>query len=396
MISEEVEMSIELTTATCAIFGALLSFLLAKKEEKESKLRRLGTVTGTILILVGILAGVEDAHRRIKLAEEAQKLERDWIVIRDSPIEAVEFEILSPHGMISPGVLNLVDKIDFHVRGGSFGPSVPLNASGSVDLPLIFSKENLISQGRLGVNVSEVVTSREGDQKTIDKINSLDCLASKFITTEEFKNAVGPKSSCDAAVTIPVSDGSIRLSSIASWPTISMSLVIPEGTKCLGPCKDIFVSVKVVFYEGFHQEDGLPLMIEISPLLLRTQPSAISDEEHRITASLSGSALIDLAKSYFSNSYGYREQDSFAFTMGAINHLYRWGTQRTSRIVGIPEVVWTTSPSPAEKYLREAIAPERRPAIFPLRSQEWCGFGNDKACWYRFVVFGSPTPQSHR
>jgi hypothetical protein len=127
-------------------------------------------------------------------------------------------------------------------------------------------------------------------------------------------------------------------------------------------------------------------MIEISPFVLRPQPSAISQQEHKVTFELSGVTLLDLAKSHFLQSFGYFNQESFPLTKGAFHALYRWLTT-DSMTVKVIDMVWTTNPSPDYETLQGAIPPEKRKSAFAVRSREWCGFGDRGVCWHRFAMF---------
>ena len=385
-------MSIELMTAICAAVIAMLGFFLAKKQEPESKARRIGTSVCLLFGLVSILAGYEAAYRKNSMDSLAKKLDRDWIVLNDSPIEAIEFEIISPDGLVSPGLLHFAQNVTLEIPGVDLGPAIPHTTSGPIDFSQLFTIPNISDHGRVGITVARVTTSEKDNQKTIEKFQTVECMASRFITAETLR---GPDLNrtlgdvCSAAVTVKLQSNALKLSAIATWPKISMSMIIPERAHCIGICKDpILVSMKLVFAQGVNYgEFFIPTMIEVSPFILRPQPSAISDSEHKLTFDLSGSALLDLAKSYFLESYGYREKTSFAFTMGVLNELYSSISKNTVVTSSSREMVFSTNASPDEFMLSQAIPPEKRDAAIPMRLQEWCGFGDHGICWYRFAIF---------
>ena len=160
-------MSIELITTICAALIAILGFFLAKKQEAESKARRIGTFVSLLFGLVSILALYEAGYRKNSMDSLAKKLERDWIVLNDSPIEALEFEIISADGLMSPGLLHYAQNVTLEIPGVDLGPAIPHTTAGPIDFSQLFSIPNIRDRGRIGITVARVTTSEKDNQKTI-------------------------------------------------------------------------------------------------------------------------------------------------------------------------------------------------------------------------------------
>lgn len=369
-------MTIEIAGMICTAIVATIGFILAYKKE-ERKGRRIALAIGFIFTIISGWLGVEGYFRHKSIDIDADKLQHDWLVLKDSPVTRIEFEVTSRDGMLIPSLIHYARSIQVEIPKVFLGPSLQASPDSPIFFSKVFTDENVAERGRLGVASIKMSTEENGDRRTIKTIHKMDCTASHFITNTILSQQKAGQSVdyCSVSVDIDPLGDTFRLGTIASWPRISMVLVAPKGSKCIGLCqKPLLVSIRLVLRDGYS--------VEISPSILRQWPSPMSKEE--LTFELSGDTLLELAKSNFLKSFGYSDTESFLITKGAIAELYRWGTKKSS-LGTIVDTVWTTDSSPDDAKLREAISPEYRESTRILRAKESCGFGEAGFCWYRFI-----------
>ena len=304
-------MSIELVIMLCAGVGAIIQFFVSYREKKKEGKGRAALIFGLLLGAIAGVAGVENHWRTSKIATVSGELEREWVILGDTRIEKIEIEMVSPDGVILDSLFSYARKTQLRIQAGVLPH--PYGKDGKLSLSQVFTAENLVKRGRLGINVSQVRMSREsGQTKAIKKFERVDCLSSAFITGDVNPKGDSGNAICSVTVALPLSSSQLRLKDIEMWQTVSVSQVIPADAKCLGVCKHpLLISVRLLLQGG---ENFTQTMIEISPSVLMTRPSTVSESSHAVTYELTGKALLELAKSYYLESYGYRKRESFALT----------------------------------------------------------------------------------
>src|SRR6185295_5436050 len=246
--------------------------------------------------------------------------------------------------------------------------------------------DNLLKGGRVGSAVATIVSSESDKKRTIESINRFACVASNSNVIQmrsklDWKREL--EGVCSAAVSIKPSSDHVLLRSIGDFPKVRVAVKTVDDLKCLGPCENgPLISVRLLLRAG---DPVLPIMVEISPSLLLPNPSQVSNATHTLTYEISGRAVLDLAKSHFMQSAGYREHEHFLFTKGLVDAVLRKLTTRTATFTFI-DVVWTTSSSPDQTTILGAISPDKRGGAEVIRASEWCGFGQRSVCWHRFLV----------
>lgn len=376
-------MSTELVTMLCAGAAAVVGFVVAWHEKKQEKKSRVALILTSVLGVTAFVAGLEEYSRRSSMETLQAELERQWVVLLETQVQAVEFELLSADGLLTEGLLGLAKATRLQVPRNAFGEADP--ESGVIEFEQIFSPDELSRRGRVGINVSQVRTSTEGGKKTIEKFDRADCMASRSITVAELTPAAGDilRHACSMMVSFAPSNARLKLADIVSWPLVSLTQKVTKDAKCLGVCKyPMLISVRLALSgKNLVQE-----LIEISPAVLMKGPNRVSEREQSVTFELSGKALADLAHSYFLESYGYVQRDSFVLTKGMIHALYRKVT--TKQTMGdLIDIVWTTDPSPDEATLVSAVPKEFQHKVVPIQLKDWCGFGDRDVCWHRFSMF---------
>jgi len=377
------------------IVWAITWWLGYKKEDVAW--RRGAQVLLLILAVVGALVGLEAYQRKVTMDLVPMQLEREWSALQDTAIAGIEVEVLSPNGMLAPGILELAKGVKFSVQGLALFPSSKESEAGEIDFASAFSLEHVKEASRVGYSLAQVQTSKKGDAKTIEHFDAINCIASHtnaLLISKRPTFAKDVQGSCSVAIALPVSN-ELYLRNIAAATTVNMSVKLPKDQSCLGICNPPFLfSVKAIMRGG---STLVPTMIELSPQVLRQFPSAISSDDTTREYSLTGAHLMEVVKSQFLQSYGHRERESFAFTKGLFTDVYMRLTKATVTLTFI-DVVWTTDNNPTEKSLLEAIPPSARETAEAFRTPEWCGFGeasssrngsSEKAlCWNRFAIFG--------
>jgi hypothetical protein len=378
-------MSIELMGITVSLIIALIGTYSAyKKESKRGQ--RFGVVIAAVFTIVGAFIGYEQYVRTKSMAAFAQEVDRKWDALQDAYVEAIEFEMVLPDGQVHlPALLDNAQGVRFQVDGVDFHLGVEDAGQNAIELSRIISMDNLSRNGRLGIVEFNVALSK--DEKTIEKIKEADCFASKFITQHILAQRANNQTEdevCSATVIFPVPANTLRLKTVFGSPKISLTSNDPKKLSCLGICKEgLVVSIKLLF------RDVGPMSrtaIEVSPFLYLAEPSIVNEQSKTVDYELSGDSISKLARSHFLQSFGYRNQDHFPITQGAIDYLLRTFTTRKATME-LVDVTWTTDPSPSKESLSNTVAPEKRASLTPIRVGEWCGFGNLTFCWYVYDMF---------
>jgi hypothetical protein len=232
--------SIEILGMICTASIAAIGFYLGYTQGAKTR-RRITMVVGFLFAIVSGLLVVEEYVRRTSMATLTQKLERDWIVLKDTPVDAIQFEIMSADGILDPGLLHYAQNVHLDILGVDFGFAVQHTAKNSIDFSHIFTVANLSERGRIGITVAKVKTSENRNKKTIERFRRVDCIASQFITAEILSRGDANRAlsnACSATVTITPPNDAIRLGTIADWPKVSMTVVMPEQSRCIGICKN--------------------------------------------------------------------------------------------------------------------------------------------------------------
>jgi hypothetical protein len=382
-------MRLELVGLIIAALGGLVAFVLSYSEEKKSwrrRLRLLGLVLGTL----GGLCGFELVTRSRELGAAHAGLDRRWILLQNAPIDAVEIEFLLPDGTARlEDVSNELRRLRVSVPGVRLFSPTPSGAVSTIDLASNLSFDALRRQGRLGIANARVSTTEDGGKD----IEAVTCIASAYTTSEVLSRPAENQASalvCSVAIRMPVIQPGPKIGALKSDKTrVAVTLVDATDRaaplRCVGPCRDPMLSVRLV-----TREDGqlLPTLIEVSPLLYNVRPSTSTARRALTAAELPGPDALGLAESRFKQSFGFRDAEYFAFTKGAFNAAYQYFTSREDTMEFV-DVVWVTDASPPQKLLLDAVPPNTRPAAQPFRVDEWCGFGEREHCWNRFAVFTS-------
>ena len=375
-------MSIEMIVLVCTLIVALLGGYISYRDQVGSR-RRVIAGASIVFLLVSAFVGLEEVTRRQNTAHAAEQVERQWLLLREAYVGAVEFEVLAVDGFFQLAeFLEFVQEAEFSVDGVNLELDMPTWRPDAISFSEIFTIEALEKVGRIGIANAVIRSSRDGD--TTDKFESVQCMASSF-TTKSILSAwsAGERTAvvCSAGVRIPVTRDSIRLRDLSNSSNVSLQFLNENGLRCFGECKRIVVSVRLLFGRqgGVFEE-----MIEISPHVYLNMPSTFKGNVSSFD--LTGGGVLSLAESHFKHSFGYRSRQNFPMTMGAFSWIYRHLTAATLKAKVIA-IVWTTDSSPSEETLRNAVAPEYRQAAIPFgTSEEWCGFGEAAICWYRFVM----------
>lgn len=137
----------------------------------------------------------------------------------------------------------------------------------------------------------------------------------------------------------------------------------PENGVCMGPCEQVFISVRAVLGTG----DGLfEDMVELSPLAYVEAPNRA--DNGRLVYQLSGATLARIVALDFKRSFGFRNQQSFALTRGFIFGLYQSLTTRKSEM-RYSGLVWSTDAKPDKADLLEGVPEEDRSEVEILQRQ---------------------------
>lgn len=381
-------MTIKLAAMICTAIVATIGFILAYKKE-EGKGRRVALAIGFIFTIFSGLLGLEEYFHHRDIEDETVKFERDWLILKDTPVSFIEFEVMSQDGMLtSPSLLDYARSIEIEIPGVYLGPSFQGSPNSPIFFSRIFSVANISERGRLGRSLMRISGRRNGEQRLVEKTRLVGCTTSRYITSlmlseEKSGQKITP---CSVTTYIKVLDDTLRLATIASWSKITMKLVLPQfpGYRCDGLCQaPIIVSMRLVLRHAPYG-NVVPTMIEISPSILSHLPFQQSNEEYKFE--MPGETLLELAKSHYLKSFGYSAIDPSPSGTEVIAELYRRATERDVKSANPVDFVWTTIPYPDTHELTQAIPVENRDSVINRRVKEWCGFGEDGPCWYRFMI----------
>lgn len=388
-----IEIAAFLFSGLCAAIVGYLTY-----SQESSPKRRLYILATLLLAALTGLLGLEVAVRKSKTETLPQELEREWLRLQDTQIMAVEVEALAPDGILSPGLLELARGVRFKISDVGLNSSSDGSAHGEIDFATALSARNLRDGARLGYVLATIKYSDHDSRRTIESIEKVNCISSQSNSARLRDGSVTEKDLggvCSVAVRFQPSDGDVLLSSVAASPNVVMTLTIPETTTCLGNCEPwAMFSVKAVLRHGMP---FWPTMIELSPALLSSGTSSRSEAMRTVTFEMSGKTLMELAKSYYLQTSGYRDRDRFAFTKGLLTAIWRRVSTRTEEGNFI-DIVWTTDPDTNREHLLEAIPIELRSRARISRIPEWCGFGDlmnkeessrltdGQLCWHRFFI----------
>ncbi len=378
-------MSIEIVVMVFASIGAVVDFVVAYREKKKDGKALLPGIVCFVCTVVAGTAGLEEYWRRESMETLPAQLEREWTILKDTAVLGIELEVMSPDGLLTDGLLAYAKDVRLELPANALGAG-PLQ-DGQLPFAQWLTIEQLKEHGRVGINVSKVQTREVDQKKSIEKFDRADCIASRFITRSELEDARDAlQRACSAMVVVPLPEGTLRLGDIEKWPRVAVTERISREAKCLGVCEDPFiVSVRLALASGSNLAQDL---IEISPSVLEQHATRSSDNDQILTFERSGQTILELAHSFFIESYGNRQRESFAFTRGLIHSLYQRSTTQT-QTARLLDIVWTTDPAPEEQTLRGALAPAARASANSMELKEWCGFASHKVCWHRFSMWES-------
>jgi len=382
--------SIELIAALLTGAAAIIAFLLAYKKEDKGP-RRLLLAVGFVFASGAGLLTLEEAHRKAAMESLPQELEREWVELLETPVIAVEFEMLAPDGWVTPSLIEVADGVRFHSDAKPLFAARKDFPKGEVNFGALFQPQNLLKGSRIGEPIATGKTKTAGDTRTLEEFKTFECVASDVTAdTAASWDERKFKGVCSVAVRVKALD-KIYLRTIGELRNVRMTVTTSLNAQCIGPCKiGPLASVKLLMRAG----DGVqPIMIEISPALLLTRPSSLSETTRTATYEIGGRPLLELAKSRFMQSPRYRERERFQFTKGLLSELIRKTTTTTERRE-LLDIVWTTNPSPDEASLYRSMSPEKRAGSEIMRGPEWCGFGKESVCWHRFLIMGPSVPRS--
>ena len=373
-------MTIEIVTTICALIGAVVAGFGAATVESPARKRTLGLITA-LCSIVGIVAGFEAKYRGDQLTQARALLERRWPIIEAAKVVALEVEVLLADGFTKASDINsfLQDAV-FTIDGVNI-----TDASGEpetrIALSDVFSPANIPNAARLGVTRATVVTNRFGSEKTIQAFRKIGCIASGFIKQQALRSPGGTDPTiCAITFDYPVTNPGLTLDDVLAAEIIRLVLR-PENGVCMGPCEQVFISVRAVLGTG----DGLfEDMVELSPRAYVEAPHRADDG--RLVYQLSGATLARIVALDFKRSFGFRNQQAFALTRGFIFGLYQSLTTRESEMQ-YSGLVWSTDAKPDKADLLEGVPEEDRSEVEIFAAPEWCGFGAESACWYRFALF---------
>jgi hypothetical protein len=124
-------------------------------------------------------------------------------------------------------------------------------------------------------------------------------------------------------------------------------------------------------------------------MILTTRPT--DDSSDLITFGLPGEAALDLAKSFYTDSFGHADVESFPMTTGFFHKQYVAHTERRDIIIR-RDSIWATTTNDAQ--LRLGLDPSIRDRAVLFALPDWCGFGDKRDtpddsdpgpfCWHRF------------
>ncbi|SRR6266568_192564 len=380
-------MTLQITIAILAGGAALTTGLLAYKSEQGGKRKTL-LIISIVCVLFSIVLGLEEGQRKESL-EHAQKLvERDWMIIEQGTVAAVEYEILVADGFVSLDALQRFSStVRFSIEGVKLPVSAALPARQTVVFSDIFTLHNIEASGLLGAPRAKVRVNEE--KKTIAEPKTVNCYASHFNTNEilslqrrQDANSGRPVV-CSVAVTLPVSNPFTVAQAFGSQRVSLVLYPSARGLECVGPCNRVLISIRLLL----PGHDPLsPLMLEISPQVHLVSPSSVSSSTtDPARFELEGPVLMRLVESHFRESLGFRDRDLLPSAMGLFDGILRRFT--TEDRTGHIEDVWTTVSNPAADALEGAVAPRFRNSGEWLRAAEWCGFGEHDVCWYRYFLY---------
>jgi hypothetical protein len=388
-------MNIELISSVLAALSVMIALRIAWKKDRDGfKPRRL-EILAAFLAGLSVLCGYEGISRKSAMENLPHELEREWLVLQETPIAYLELEVIAPTGLVRPALNEVARGANFTMAGldiASDGTPV----SDHIEFGSAFASTNASSQRRIGYPVLEVQGRKPGAPVRDENIKSVTCLASWSngrVATNDQGNTP-----CSITVVYKLRNKDLTINSIGRASLITLTLKMPAKGACFGPCSIPFLfSIRAVV--PLADKVNAP-MIELSPMILRRTASSVSADGYDYTFSLSGKTLVDITKSIYMQSFGYHEPEHFAITKGWINSLYAALTKHHERMQLIDEV-WSTAPEPSDETLLSAIPVQLRAGAVPMGNEEWCGFGDvlkvdrtsttEQLCWYRFVIF-KPLP----
>ena len=390
-------MTLELASFFIGGITTLISAYLAYSAETIRK-RRLLILTTLALAGVAGLCGWEAYVRKTSTETLAQEVEREWLILQDTPVLAVEVEALAPDGILDPGIVELAKGVRFNISGVALNPASDHSPPGEIDFAKVLSAKNLLNGARLGYPLADISYRENDGERTIEKVKQINCISSQSTSAQLRKDGAPERLSglCSAAVRFPPAAHDVRLKALATSSRVAMTITLPEKARCLGRCDPpAMFSVKAILQHG---EQQWPTMIELSPSLMRNFPTSSSEATHTTTFEMSGKSLMELAKSHYLQTFGHRERDHFAFTKGLVTEIMMKLFTRAATLK-LVDVVWTTDPNTSEEHLANAIPSEWRSRVEVFNGQEWCGFGDlmkkerkdGQLCWYRFFMM-APAP----
>lgn len=372
-------MSIELMVAVFGLVGTLATAFGAWRSD-PAYLKRTLIIISVFLALASIAATLELATRSRNEGQLAARLERQWTLLLSSEVHQVEVELLIDGGFTQlDRAQEFLGKVEFTIDDLLIvGP--PNSGAGASATPM-FSKENISKSGLLGVPVAEIKKTAHDQKATIVQSN---CVASVFATKTVLQSSTADEPAhkheliCALRVSTKMPRDNFTLADIFNAKQIA--LFLPNyPLPCAGPCGDVIISVRAIL----PSMDGLfPSLVEISPQVYSSNPTEVGANGG--TFRLPGSTTLDLAKSFFRQSYGFADKDSFPLTIGIIHGLYVYFTKRTETDLRVVDVIWSTTYD--EDALEGAIDPTFRKVATIYGTPDWCGFGDRSVCWHRFIA----------
>jgi len=378
-------MTVELISLILALLGTLVTGYGAYNSSKKPVSRRL-VIASCALATLGLLSGFELSYRAWNIQFQKEELERSWSISQTQRIQSIIVEVISDKGVIaSDQLLKFASGIRLHIPNPKL--ALPTVVQNGLPLSQFFNLEHIKRAGFSGLAQSTIETRRTlwGTGEDKSKIVDVSCILSESQARSAgekspFLSLLAPnKLACALRISIDISDRNITLSALLDSKDVTVTTPTEVPRPCFGPCLNLIVSIRAVL----PSIDGLtPFMLELSPSSYLARASRI--EDGHAVFSLPAATLNELAKSYFMQSYGYRNRRMFPFTLGMVSNVYAWATTRQELLEPV-DIIWTTE-GPDEDAIRGLIAEPRPDIVTLLELPEWCGFGREPFCWRRFLV----------
>ena len=377
-------MTIEFFTFVVTLFALLIAGLGSFVSESKKWKRALATLTGVIGLIAAVTL-LESSERSRAKDQRAGEIDRNWLRMTASDVLGWQFELVVDGGFLRlKETLPFLQKMKFTIEG--VGADKPSNSVQ--DFSTVFTVENISKSGLLGDPVVTFAKNEHGSKYPREVECVMSGYGSQTILAGLPKTEANGRDTyiCSVRVSVIFPQHGPALIDLLKGKLISLSIP-SEAPKCAGPCRNIFVGVRAVVSPPEEVDEPL---IEISPMILASRPASKSAD--LITYSLPGDSALELVKSYYRDTFGYADIESFPLTTGFLHRRYVALTS-AHVMVTVRDSMWTTTTSDAD--LREGIDPSIRDRAELFALPDWCGFGTLRPsaepaarsfCWHRFQV----------